>query len=106
VTEQKLATIGAELYENLEAETGLSTGFKRCGSIFVARNSDRMISLERLAAKSAAFGNEIEVISPEKCGEYWNGLLDTSKLVGGLWIPKDGSGSPTDLTMSLLAGAR
>jgi len=32
--------------------------------------------------------------------------MDTSKLVGGLWIPADGSGSPTDLTMSLLAGAR
>ena len=106
LTESKLSKLGSELYESLERETGLSPGFKRCGSLYVARNSDRMISLERLAARSLAFGNEIDVISAERCGELWNGLMDTSKLVGGLWIPNDGSGSPTDLTMSLLAGAR
>jgi glycine/D-amino acid oxidase-like deaminating enzyme len=32
--------------------------------------------------------------------------MRTDDLFGGLWIPADGSGSPTDLTMSLLAGAK
>ena len=34
------------------------------------------------------------------------GALRTDDLVGGLWLPGDGSGSPTDLTMSFAAGAR
>jgi glycine/D-amino acid oxidase-like deaminating enzyme len=35
-----------------------------------------------------------------------NDLINTSDLFGGMVMPKDGSGSPTDLTMSFLAGAR
>ena len=33
----RLATYGTELYERLEAETGQATGFRRPGSVSVAR---------------------------------------------------------------------
>jgi 4-methylaminobutanoate oxidase (formaldehyde-forming) len=52
------------------------------------------------------FNNTTEVISAEECGKLCNGLIKTDDIVGGLWLPNDGSGSPTDLTMSLLAGAK
>jgi glycine/D-amino acid oxidase-like deaminating enzyme len=94
------------LYEKLEEETGLSTGFKRCGSLTVARTPDRLISLERIAARNEAFGVPSLIVSPDECGKYMNGLINTHDLTGGMWLPKDGSGSPTDLTMSFLAGAR
>ena len=35
-----------------------------------------------------------------------NHVIATDDLVGGVWLPGDGSGSPTDLTMALLAGAK
>src|SRR5439155_1171927 len=38
----KLAKYGAELYERLEAETGQATGFRRPGSVSVARTRERM----------------------------------------------------------------
>ena len=48
--------------------------------------------------------------TPAECGEKLThdgvSLLRTEDLTGGLWLPGDGSGSPTDLTMSLAAGAR
>src|SRR5204863_9811053 len=37
----KLAKYGAELYERLEAETGQATGFRRPGSVSVARATER-----------------------------------------------------------------
>ena len=105
-TETKLSMIGAALYEQLEEETGLDAGFKRCGSLTVARTKDRLQALERNAARSRAFGLPAEIVGPDECGKLQNGLIRTDDLEGGLWLPMDGSGSPTDLAMSLLKGAR
>ena len=46
----RLVQYSAQLYSELEDETGLATGFKRCGGVTVARTSDRMIQLQRTAA--------------------------------------------------------
>ena len=109
-TETRLSIAGKELYEALEAETGQSTGYKSCGSLSVARCAARMTALERSAAKARAFGLEAEMVSARECGELWaHGgveLMRTNDLAGGLWLPGDGSASPTDVTMSLAAGAR
>ena len=42
----KLAKYSQELYGNLEKETGVSTGFKRCGSITVALTEERFKSVK------------------------------------------------------------
>src|SRR5437762_12456297 len=52
----RLVQYSTELYARLEAETGLSAGFRRCGGIIVARTADRMVQLRRTAAVAAAFG--------------------------------------------------
>jgi len=62
----RLARYGAVLYERLEAETGQATGFRRCGSISVARTAERLIELKRGASMARCFGVEIEVISPAR----------------------------------------
>ena len=46
----KLAKYSQELYGNLEKETGVSTGFKRCGSITVALTEERKEEIFRQAA--------------------------------------------------------
>ena len=43
----RLIRYSTELYASLENETGLATGWKRCGSVSVARTPERM-TLERL----------------------------------------------------------
>ena len=43
----KLAKYSQELYGNLEAETGVATGFKRCGSITVALTEERREEIYR-----------------------------------------------------------
>ena len=55
----KLARYGAELYANLESETGVATGFRRVGSISLALTRERMEELKRGASMARAFDVEV-----------------------------------------------
>jgi 4-methylaminobutanoate oxidase (formaldehyde-forming) len=101
----RLASYGAVLYERLEAETGQATGFRRCGSISVARTPERLIELKRGASMAKCFGVEIELISPSEAGRLWP-LMRTDDLAGAVWIPRDGRTNPIDTTLALAKGAR
>ncbi|MCA1240824.1 FAD-dependent oxidoreductase [Stappia stellulata] len=101
----RLIRASTELYAGLEAETGLATGWKNCGSITVARTEDRMTVLRRTAASARAQGVEIEVLTPKEAGDMWP-VMATDDLVGAVWLPGDGKANPTDLTQSLARGAR
>ena len=100
-----LIRYSTELYGALEAETGLATGWKRCGSLTVARTQDRMTLLRRTAALARAFGVEAEVITPAEAGRKWP-VMRTDDLIGAIWLPGDGKANPTDLTQALARGAR
>ena len=101
----QMSKYGIELYSKLEAETGLATGWKQCGSVNVAATPERMQTLRKQASLARSFGVEVEVISAQRAGELYP-LLRTDDLQGGLWIPGDGKANPADLTMSLAKGAR
>ena len=100
-----LVQYSASLYEQLEAEVGLSSGFKRCGGVTVARTEDRMEQLRRTVATAAAYDLECELLTPQQAGERYP-LLETGDLLGGIWLPGDGTANPTDLTQALARGAR
>ena len=101
----RLAKYGADLYERLEAETGQATGFRRPGSVSLARNAERMHELKRLASMARCFDVEVEVITPSEAGRRWP-LMRTDDLVGALWLPRDGRTNPIDTTLALARGAR
>ena len=100
-----MSKYGIELYCSLEAETGLATGWKQCGSVNVARTPERMKVLRKQIALARSFGVEVHEITPQEVGERAP-LLRTDDLVGGIWIPGDGKANPADLCMSLAKGAR
>jgi 4-methylaminobutanoate oxidase (formaldehyde-forming) len=101
----RLIRYSADLYGRLEAETGQATGWKRCGSLSVARTAERMVQLERNAALARSYGIEAEVISVKSAGERYP-LMRTDDLVGAVWIPGDGKANPADITQALARGAR
>ena len=100
-----MSKYGIELYATLEAETGLATGWKQCGSVNVARTPERMQVLRRQLALARSFGVECEEISAGRAGELF-APMRTDDLQGAIWIPGDGKANPADLTMSLAKGAR
>ncbi len=101
----RLIRYSTELYSKLEAETGLGTGWKQCGSLAVARTADRMIQLKRTAAVARAYGVECDVISVADAAKRYP-IMATDDLQGAVWLPGDGKANPADLTLALAKGAR
>ncbi|MEP2640840.1 FAD-dependent oxidoreductase [Roseobacter sp.] len=101
----KLAKYSQELYGNLETETGVATGFKRCGSITVALTAERREEIFRQAAMARAFGVDVEEISPSEVkGRYAH--LNIEGVTGGVYLDKDGQGDPANIALALAKGAR
>ncbi|MDA5556537.1 GcvT family protein [Shimia sp. MMG029] len=101
----KLAKYSQELYGNLEAETGVATGFKRCGSITVALTEERKEEIYRQAAMARAFGVEVEEISPAEVKARYE-HLNIEGVKAGVWLPLDGQGDPANIALALAKGAR
>ncbi len=100
-----MSRYGIELYASLEQETGLATGWKRCGSLNVARTPERMELMRRQMARARSFGIAFEFLTPAEVAARVP-ILRTDDLTGGVWIPEDGKVNPADLTQSLAKGAR
>ena len=101
----KLAKYTGELYEGLPQETGLATGYRRNGSISIATTEERLEELKRSASLAKVLGIEVEVVDGAFIAERYP-IMNTSGVLGGLWIPLDGQLNPTDVTQSLIKGAR
>ena len=101
----RLIQYSTDLYESLEAETGLATGWQRMGSIIIARTDQRMTVIKRTAAVAAAYGIEAEIITAKRAQEIWP-IMQIDDVVGGVWLPGDGKANPADITQALTKGAR
>ena len=94
-----------DLYKNLEAETGLATGWKMNGGLRLACNKDRWTEVKRQATTAHSFGLPMELLTPKEAQDLWP-LMDVSDLVGAAFLPTDGQANPSDITQSLAKGAR
>ncbi|MEL7090779.1 MAG: FAD-dependent oxidoreductase [Pseudomonadota bacterium] len=101
----KLAKYSQELYGDLEAETGVATGFKRVGSITAAMTAERLEELHRQAAMARAFGVEVEEISPSEVKARYE-HINIDGVTGGVYLPLDGQGDPANIALALAKGAR
>jgi 4-methylaminobutanoate oxidase (formaldehyde-forming) len=101
----RLVQYSVRLYGELEAETGLATGLKRCGGVTVAQTPERMVQLRRTAATAEAYDLECEVLTPAQARERYP-ILEIGDLHGALWLPGDATVNPVDVTASLARGAR
>ena len=99
------AKYGIELLEEIEAETGQNPGYRRSGSISIATNGERMAELKRKADFASLFGIEANYLSTPEIKNRWP-LMNPEGVLGGIYMPSDGSANPTDLTMALVKGAR
>ncbi len=101
----KLAKYSQELYGALEEETGVATGFKRCGSITVALTDERKEEIYRQAAMARAFGVEVEEIDNDRVQELYP-HLNLEGVKGAVYLPLDGQGDPANIALALAKGAR
>ena len=94
-----------ELYDTLEAETGLATGWKMNGGLRLACNEERWTEVRRQATTAHSFGLDMQLLSPQEAQDLWP-LMDIGDVVGAAFLPTDGQASPSDITQALARGAR
>jgi 4-methylaminobutanoate oxidase (formaldehyde-forming) len=104
-TMTELCRYGANLFETLIAETGQDTGFRRTGSLPIARTPERLHEISRLVSLGKTFGVEAHMLTPAEVKDRYP-LLDSGRIVGGAFIPGDGQTNPIDTTQAFAKGAR
>jgi sarcosine dehydrogenase len=93
------------LYDRLEEETGLATGWKRNGGLRLACTAERWIEVKRQATTAKSFGLDMQLLSPKEARDLWP-LMQVDDVVGAAFLPTDGQASPSDIAQSLARGAR
>jgi glycine oxidase len=99
---------GAELWPEfvpeLEAASGLATGYQRNGALDVALDRDEAGELRRRHDLQRELGLAAEWLTPRRCRELEPGL--TTSFVGGVHAPGDASVDPRRLALALAAALR
>ncbi|HEX2789215.1 MAG TPA: FAD-dependent oxidoreductase [Steroidobacteraceae bacterium] len=93
------------LYQTLESETGLASGWKMNGGLRLACNEARWIELKRQATSAHSFGLEMQLLTAREAQQMWP-LMQVADVVGAAFLPTDGQVNPSDITQSLARGAR
>ncbi|MFA9419103.1 MAG: FAD-dependent oxidoreductase [Gammaproteobacteria bacterium] len=102
----RLCEYSMAVLNELEQETGQSTGFKQVGSITIAHSVARFEELKRVASMNNAFGvTQVDMITPAEIKALYP-FVETDDLLGGSWVAQDGTASPVDMTSAFVKGAR
>jgi sarcosine dehydrogenase len=101
----RMLQYSVQLYETLEAETGLSTGWKRTGCLHLAVKPERLMELKKGATTARSFGLEMHLISPKEALKLCP-IISIDDLVGAAFMPTDGQADPAGITQALAKGAR
>ncbi|XP_061670721.1 pyruvate dehydrogenase phosphatase regulatory subunit, mitochondrial isoform X1 [Syngnathoides biaculeatus] len=102
--ECKMADYSNALYQQLEQETGVKTGYVKTGSLCLAQNQDRFISLKRLASRLKVMGISCNIVKPKDVAKL-HPLVNIHDLVGALHLPSDAVVSPPDVNHAMAVAA-
>jgi glycine oxidase len=101
----RMTLAAAEAYPGfvaeLEAETGVATGYERLGALHVALDRDEAAQLRRVHDLQRSLDLEAEWLAPRRCRELEPGL--TPSFHGGVHAPGEAAIDPRALTAALLA---
>lgn len=89
----KLQMYSLELYRTLEATTGQAVDLHTVGSVRLASTEDRMDEYRRARSRARSLGLDMQLLTPAEVGERWP-IIDTTGLLGALWIPTTGTSTP------------
>ena len=101
----QLLGYSVDLYNKIEEETGLGTGWKMNGGVRLACNEERWTEVKRQATTAHSFGLDMQLLTPSEAQDLWP-LMDVSDVIGAAYLPTDGQANPSDITQALAKGAR
>ncbi|MBE2277821.1 MAG: FAD-dependent oxidoreductase [Rhodobacteraceae bacterium] len=99
----RIAMYAGELFPRLEDEAGLSTGYRRTGGYWLARDPARMDELHRIAAVGRQFGLTPSIVAGAALSVPG---MDGAGVLGALRVEEDANVNPVDLCMAYAKAAR
>jgi glycine oxidase len=104
----RMTVAAAERYPTfvaeLEAASGISTGYARCGALHIALDRDEAAELRRIHDLQRSLGLGAEWLPPRRCRELEPGL--TPSFNGGVHAPEEAAVDPRAMTAALLAALK
>jgi dimethylglycine dehydrogenase len=94
-----------EIYEGLEADTGQSVGWHKCGQLRLANSRERLDEFKSYMSVAEAQGTKAQLLSPEAARKLWP-LITGERMLAALYNPDDGHIAPADVTQAMAKGAR
>jgi len=101
----RMLQYSVSLYDTLEAETGLATGWKMTGCLHLAGTQERMFELKKGATTARSFGLEMNLISPAEAYDLCP-IISLDGIIGAAFMPTDGQADPAGIAQALAKGAR
>jgi heterotetrameric sarcosine oxidase gamma subunit len=100
----ELARINVETYERVGRETGIDPGFRRVGSLTVARNEERFGEIRRPVSIARDAGLASEIVDRDRIRELWPAAA-VDDVVGGVFFADDGTVNPGSAALALARAA-
>ncbi len=94
-----------EMYDQLEAETGMAFDWKKVGSLRLAATRERLLEAKRLTTMARSFDLDMHMVSAAEAKDLFP-YIDASSLEGAAFIPSDGHVDPASLCQAIASGAR
>ncbi len=101
----RMMQYSVELFDRLEAETGLATGWNPVGSLRIASSRDRWIEIQQHALSARSFDVELHLIDAKESVDLFP-LIHPDSIYGAAYLPTDGYVDPNGVTQSLAKGFR
>ena len=94
-----------ELYDKLEAETGMAIDWKKYGSLRLACSSEREMENKRSLTMAKSFGLEMQELSPQEAQALFP-IMSLEDVRSAVYIPSDGYIDPAGVCQALAKGAK
>lgn len=105
-TQTRLLEYAADLFAQLEDETGQATGYSRRGTVYLALNEARLEILQRTISYARHLGVEgVGMLYRDEIQDRWP-MVSIDGVKGASFVPGCGQVNPVDATHALAKGAR
>lgn len=94
-----------ELYDRLEAETGMAIDWKKYGSLRLACSPEREMENKRSLTMAKSFGLEMSELSPKEAQDLFP-IMSLDDVRSAVYIPSDGYIDPAGVCQALAKGAK
>jgi len=94
-----------ESLPGLQSESGQEVGWRNVGRVMYTDSEQRMELLRAVPELGRMRGIEVELLTAKQLAERLP-VIDSSEILGGIWVPSDGRVDPSNVAVAYVRAAR